>query len=479
NLSGLNGAYIFGDYFSGNVWALRHSGDTVQEWRFLTAESQGHIASFGLDPRNGDVLVCDVIDDQIKRLVSVPEAERPPETLAETGAFTDLASLTPNPGIVPYDINVPFWSDGAQKRRWFSIPNPDDKLTPAGPGMWNAPVGTVWIKHFDLEMVKGDPLSARRMETRFLVRHAEGVYGVTYEWNDAQNNATLVPVEGKDRTFSINDNGTLRQQTWHFPGQNECNSCHTPVAGFSLGFNAAQMNRSFTYPNGTDNQLRVLQRAGYFKGASGGGKALVSPSNQRAPLETRVRAYLAANCSQCHQPGGPARANWDARYSTPKARTGLVNGPLADNLGDPANRVVAPHSSERSVLLQRLASTDPRLRMPPIASSVVDEEGVALVTEWINSLRARHQPLAVRVTSPRGARAIAEVIAVRGVATGDDLDRVVYSLNDGPEQDVSGASAWSVELTLNPGRNTAVFTAIDSFGERSRAVRRTFNYKPR
>jgi hypothetical protein len=110
---------------------------------------------------------------------------------------------------------------------------------------------------------------------------------------------------------------------------------------------------------------------------------------------------------------------------------------------------------------------------------VVDEEGVALVTEWINSLRAKHQPLAVRVTSPRGARAASETITVRGAATGDDLDRVVFSVNDGPEQDVSGVSAWSAELTLNPGRNTVVFTAIDSFGERSRPVRRTFSYKPR
>src|SRR5207248_1623850 len=142
------------------------------------------------------------------------------------------------------DVNVAFWSDGAQKRRWFCVPNANDQIASGKSGVWDFPAGTVWIKHFDLEMVTGDPSSARRVETRLLVRNATGVYGVTYEWNDAQNNATLVPTEGKDRVFNINDGGVTRQQTWHFPGRNECTSCHTPVAGYALGFNAAQLNRS-------------------------------------------------------------------------------------------------------------------------------------------------------------------------------------------------------------------------------------------
>lgn len=473
----LNGAYIFGDYFSGNIWALRHSGFSVQSWNFLMAQSQGHIASFGLDPSNGDVLVCDVIDDQVKRFVPVPPAELPPPTLAATGAFSDVPNLIPNPGIIPYDINVPFWSDGALKRRWFALRDGNARISSGGASGWNSPMGTVWIKHFDLEMVEGDPSTARRVETRFLIRTPDGVAGLTYRWNDAQDNASLVGAEGADQNFTINDHGTPRVQTWHFPGRNECASCHTAVAGYSLGFTPAQMNRTVDYGRGPERQIQALQRAGYLKG-SGGGRAMVAPNNTKATLEARVRSYLAANCAQCHQPGGPARANWDARLTTATARAGIVNGALVDNLGNPANRVVAPGSPEHSVLLQRLSTTDPRLRMPPIASSVVDEESVALVSQWISSLRARHQPLAVKVTSPRGMRATAETITLRGTATGDDLDRIVYSLNGGPEQDVSGASRWSSDITLSPGKNTLVITAIDSFGERSRSVKRTFVLKP-
>src|SRR5207302_10467443 len=90
------------------------------------------LSSFGTDPRNGDVLLAlrgvegsSSTTQPLKRLVySTNVVGQPlPPTLIDTGAFSDLATLTPNAGIVPYDINVPFWSDNAIKSRWFSIPN--------------------------------------------------------------------------------------------------------------------------------------------------------------------------------------------------------------------------------------------------------------------------------------------------------------------------------------------------------------------
>ncbi len=33
--------------------------------------------------------------------------------LSQTGAFTDLATLTARAGCIPYELNVPFWSDPA------------------------------------------------------------------------------------------------------------------------------------------------------------------------------------------------------------------------------------------------------------------------------------------------------------------------------------------------------------------------------
>ena len=109
---------------SGKIWMLRYDGANTVPVGRLSARSG--ISAFGIDPASGDVLLADQNGDTVKRLVSgtggSSDATLPP-TLADTGAFRDLASLTPNPGIVPYDINVPFWSDNARKRRWFSVPD--------------------------------------------------------------------------------------------------------------------------------------------------------------------------------------------------------------------------------------------------------------------------------------------------------------------------------------------------------------------
>src|SRR6185503_15283358 len=128
--------------------------------------------------------------------------------------------------------------------------------------------------------------------------------------------------------------------------------------------------RSFDYGSFTDNQVHALAQAGYFAGAPSMGKKLVPP-NARASLDARARSYLAANCAQCHQPGRFGRSAWDARFTTPTARAGIINGGLSDMMGDPANRVIAPKSPEHSMLLQRMLTLDPGRRMPPLASSVV------------------------------------------------------------------------------------------------------------
>jgi glucose/arabinose dehydrogenase/mono/diheme cytochrome c family protein len=387
-LSQLYGDYIFGDFGTGNIWALGYDGNEVTHWTRLTSGSG--IVAFGHDPATADVLFAEIGTGRIRRLSAADDSNdnQLPTTLADTGAFADLATLTPQPGIVPYDVNTPFWSDYALKTRWFSLPSLDTTFGFNPTASWTLPAGAVWIKHFDLDLVRGDPTTRRRLETRFLIRHDEGIYGLTYRWDDTQTNAHLVPEEGLTETIQIEEDGAIRTQSWRYPARSECLTCHTPQGGLALTFNTFQMNREHTYGNITTNQVLALSLMGYFDtpiDSISNLPAMVHPADPTEPLELRFRSHLAANCSSCHQPDGPALGSWDARFSTPLEQTGLINGVLVNPQGNPENRLVKPRAVENSMIWRRIATLGPG-HMPPVATFELDHEAIALYELWINSL---------------------------------------------------------------------------------------------
>ena len=391
-IAALQGSFIFGDYVSGNVWALKYDGTNVSSFSRL-ADDTG-IAAFGTDPSNDDVLTADQSDETIKRLIAVT-AGGPvlPPMLSETGVFTNLVSLRPHAGFVPYDVNVPFWSDNAAKTRWFYIPT-NRTITFNATNNWLFPTSSVWVKHFELELTNGVPSSRQRLETRLLVRHsgADGtdVYGLAYRWGNSLTNAILVPDGGLDEAFIINDGGNLRTQVWHYPGRSECLLCHTRASqgGLALGFNTPQLNRDFNYGGVIDNQLRAMSHAGYFAAPVSNLyslRALAHPADESASVEQRVRSWLAANCAQCHQPGGSGLGRFDARLFTPLSAAGLVNGLLNRDDGNAANKVVAPGSPAHSMLLNRITTLNPGRHMPPLATLLLDTQAAALVRRWITN----------------------------------------------------------------------------------------------
>ncbi len=390
-ISQLYGAYVYGDNTSGNIWAVRYQGTNRVTPQRLTGRAD--ISAFGVDPATGDVLVVTVATGTVYRLGydGVAHGTPLPPSLAETGAFAELGSLapldplSPMPGLIPYNVNVPFWSDHARKHRWISVPGTTTKLGFSATTNWTFPTGTVWAKHFDLEMTNGVPESARRIETRFIVKTGDGVYGLTYRWGASATNAVLVPEAGMDETFTIRDGDNVRTQTWHYPSRSECLRCHTAAAGYALGFNTLQLNRETEYGMGPENQLIALSQAGYLDtrlDSANSYGAFAAATNGAVSLGWRVRSYLAVNCAPCHQPGGGAVALWDARPSVALGDAGIVKGPLENDFGDPLNRVVVPGDPVHSVLLKRI-STRGNLQMPPLASTVLDDEAISLVSDWI------------------------------------------------------------------------------------------------
>lgn len=466
-ISQLFGAYVFADYGGGGrIWATRYNGTNTTARQLLLMDTG--ISAFGIDPRNGDVLYADLgqgTDSTIDRIIYTGTATGPPlpPTLADTGAFSDLASLTPYDGIVPYELNLPFWSDHATKTRWFSVPNTNLTIGFSREDNWSLPAGAVWIKHFDLELTNGVPSSRKRLETRFIVRNANGVYGVTYRWGGSATNAALVPEEGLDETFVIHDGGTTRTQVWRYPSRSECLQCHTTVGGHALGFNTAQLNRDYDYGAGLENQIAALNRVGYFSGPVSdlvSLPALAHPTNSAVSLEYRVRSYLAANCVQCHQPGGPSQGYWDGRLATPVSQAGIINGALVSHEGDTNNRVVVPGSMNASMLLSRISTRGPG-QMPPVASTVLDTNAVDLVAAWItNSL-----PFYLSFTDWQLARFGSTNAPNAAAAADPDNDGANNSLEYLTGTDpLQAADVWQIDVRRNGASVEILFLHVANRG---------------
>ncbi len=410
-LSELNGKYIFGDSKSGRIWALDISRpDGAGQRELLTqVPADLELISFG-DDQDGELYIFarsrreeSVNSPGIFRLHrdDRPVSASLPRLLSETGIFRDLHTLEPQPGIVPYTVNVPVWSDGAQKRRWMAVPgdgrseHPDsDRIVFHKWEPWTFPAGTVFVKHFETPIDDGDPTKLRRLETRVLVRNSEGsVYGVTYKWRDDESDAELLDDALDEKLLIRSADGGHREQIWRYPSRRDCLTCHNALAGHVLGVQTAQMNCAGPRSGGcTTNQIRYLNNSDYLTISTDSVQKLgrcqiyflpsyAPPDDPHAGLEKRARSYLAANCAYCHQD------SWylDFRYTTDA--NVFLYATLRDDLGVRGARSIKPGSPEQSLVYLRVNSSDPSHQMPPIGRTTVDPSAARLLNSWISSMQ--------------------------------------------------------------------------------------------
>ena len=401
----LGGKYIFGDNVMRIVWALDET-TTPKTKIVLCVMPKGDgpnsgtdytgLSSFGTDA-DGELYFCQMssIGGRIYRLARggpPPPKQTLPKLLSQTGVFADLPALQPAAGLLPYSVNSPLWSDGAVKSRWVALAT-NAVVGFASSGRWSFPAGTVFVKHFSLPVDDTDPKVLRRLETRLLVRDASGaVYGASYKWRADNSDADLVNA-GFTEDVAVKTATGSRVQKWFYPGRQDCLTCHTSISGGVLGVNTRQLNGDFVYPATgiRDNQLRVWSHLALFDKPVADKNLpllprLVNVTNTLANLNTRVRSYLDANCSHCHQPGG-AGAFFDARFDTPLAKQNLINGPVQNPLGIAGAKVIMPGDTNKSLLFHRVSMLGQN-QMPPIAKNVIDDQAVAVIAKWISSMHA-------------------------------------------------------------------------------------------
>ena len=341
--------------------------------------------------------------------------------------------------VVPYEVNSPLWSDGAYKTRGMRLPDSGLKihvkdcvtdpaeccvidlntggcLPPADDGKWVFPVGTVMVKNFMFPDASR-PSGYKLVETRLFMhldqpQTFEGLQtewiGYGYQWDDAQTDATIIGslVEGSDTGVSANFNvvptmGAATQSiTWKYPSRNDCITCHTAITplsfsgGYTLGPETIQMNRIAT--GDTMNQIDKFTAMDMFETPPTQPylTALVAPypgqSGSPPPTATltqRARSYLHANCSFCHRPDGVWNG-FDVRYDVPLQSTDICNAVPGskDYPATPTEFLLAPGSSQNSVIWLRMDALPGAGRMPAIASFVIDTQGTGIVGQWIDSI---------------------------------------------------------------------------------------------
>ena len=403
----LRGAYIYGDYSTGKIWAGKHDGEKVL-WHHEIADSTMQITSFGIGP-DGELLITDHHDKgeggffTLELNTEQSTNEKFPRKLSESGLFADVSKHEMQPGVIPYSVNSPLWSDGAIKTRFFAIPESKSsestppKISVSGNKGWAFPEQTVLIKSFAVDLVEGDPKSRHWIETRFLHRENREWVGYSYRWNNEQTDATLVDKAGLNISFKVQSaDGTMAERKWRYPSRTECMVCHARAANFVLGLSTPQMNRDHDYSSvggRIDNQLRTLEHLGYLKLPRKGDSfnaeehpRLADPYNESESLSDRAMSYLHSNCAQCHVSAGGGNSQMVLSFGTKPAKQKLVDAePVHDRFGIADARIVAPGSPERSILLQRIARRG-RGQMPQLATNLVDKRAVEMFEKWIKEL---------------------------------------------------------------------------------------------
>jgi uncharacterized repeat protein (TIGR03806 family) len=422
-LKELEGQYIYGDFDTGRIWALRDEkvdrsppGDKYGHFDSKTvgrelARTVLRIVSWGEDA-HGELVLLDFIGGGLHRLVKADAGTANinfPKKLSETGVFASTKDHIVAPGVIPYSVNSQLWGDHALKERFIALPGMSqigfDEVTypqpsPGAPPGWNFPDGTVLVKTFSMEMERGNPKSVKRLETRLLHFQKFGGTdeigdqywrGYTYVWNDDQTDADLLEASGKDIVLPIKVDGKPTEQKYRFPSRAECALCHTNAAKNALGVSTMQMNRDHNYGGVIANQLATLEHIGIFT------KPLPTPPeklpkladyhDKSLPAETRARSYLHSNCSHCHMKWGGGNAEFLLLSTLPAKELGILDVPPQHGTFDIKNaKLIAPGDPDRSIIPYRIAKTGLG-RMPHIGSNVVDQPAVDFIREWIRGMK--------------------------------------------------------------------------------------------
>lgn len=321
--------------------------------------------------------------------VSVDLSQVPYPNLSDYRFFEgEMKNQNPVSGVLPYEPITPLFTDYAKKSRFVWMPSgvkanyvDDDKIL-------DLPVGSVIVKTFYYDNVLPNDVT-KIMETRLMIRKSTGWIFAEYVWNEEQTEAVL-DMDGSYQNISWMQNGTQMSANYRFPSGTECLICHkfntNPIP---IGIKPQHLNKSLQYADGEMNQLQKWVSVGYLNGPIPNDiLTVVDYKDESKPLRDRLRSYLDMNCAHCHA----ENSHCDYR----PMRLAFSETALSVNMGlcvTPDEfieasliNIITPGNVSKSMMHFRLASTEESNRMPLLGRSLVHQEGVDLLTQYIQSI---------------------------------------------------------------------------------------------
>jgi uncharacterized repeat protein (TIGR03806 family) len=314
--------------------------------------------------------------------------------LSEYGFFKGaLHDLSPSEGVVPYSLNAALFSDYAFKQRFIKIPagkkaayHPDE--------VFEFPEGTVLIKNFYYPAdFKAPTKNIRILETRLLMLE-NGVWKtLPYIWNDEQTEAYLNVAGRNIDVFWTHVDGSVRHIKYSVPNMNQCKNCHLKGDKVvPIGPSARQLNGDYQYMSGKGNQIAYWKQLNMLENVPAHDQipALARYEDKEKSIDSRARSWLEINCAHCHRADGPAKNSGLHLLAnvTDLSKLGVGKAPVAAGKGSGGLTYgIVPGKPEESILQFRIESTHPGIMMPELGRSVVDEEGVKLIRQWISEMK--------------------------------------------------------------------------------------------
>jgi uncharacterized repeat protein (TIGR03806 family) len=340
--------------------------------------------------------------------VTVDLTQIPYQKLSDYHFFDgDLKNQNPSLDVLAYEPASSLFTDYAHKKRFVWMPDGTSATFNGDEKVLELPVGAALIKSFYYENVQNiSPAGGERIiETRIMIRKSTGWIFANYVWNDDQTEAFL-DLEGSYTDISWKDeNNVVKSTSYRIPNEVQCIVCHktsqvvdgiTTSVNIPIGIKPQNLNFNKTFGSTNINQLTKWIQEGYLQNNFSlptAANTTIDYNDASKSISLRARSYVDINCAHCHQ----TNQHCDYRpmrfaFKETGAQNGLTNMGVCVETQDmqdfdqALSQIVNPGNINRSMMHFRLNTTNEAYRMPLHGRTIIHEEGVQLIENWINTL---------------------------------------------------------------------------------------------